>query len=83
MGVEVTTSRHRGIDWTKMKGSHGRISISCDTHVAHRSDDGTGATSVTVMRRAAPGRPGRTIGVVENFKQAIDLIDEDKKTPDG
>ena len=81
MGLKTVAVEHNGINWMKMEDEHGRMSLTCDTHGAHVSFDGYGKY-ITVYRRGQDGRPGREIGKVPKFSDAIDLIIEDKKSPE-
>ena len=82
MSLKVREIESQGVTWTEMKDDHGRMSLTCDTHGAHVSADGYG-TYITVYRRSQDGRQGREIGRVPKFSDAIELILQDKKSPDS
>ena len=80
MSVKVTTFTSEGISWTKMVDDKGRLSLSCDTHTAHKSDDGR-RSFITIARRGQDNRPGRSLGTCSKLSEAIDIILKDKKSP--
>lgn len=60
-----------------MTDDQGRVSVTCDTHTAHKSDDGRNPV-VIIARRGQDGRSGKQIGKVKKFSEAIELILEDR-----
>ena len=81
MGLKIEKNEHEGILWTTMRDDFGRLSLSCDTHIAHLSDDGR-KSYITVARSGSDGREAVVIGKVEKMSEAMKLILEDKKNPD-